>query len=103
MDIEIDEIGVKIKESKIKFCLVQYIWYHSRKQCGSTSNKKEKINVLKFPIITAESIFNECIRIPENIPTTMEYLDIIKVRYVFKIYVDSEKFKLPITIGDYYQ
>ncbi|KAL5278281.1 hypothetical protein ACFFRR_003116 [Megaselia abdita] len=103
IDIDIDELGLNKKDRKIIFCLVQYIWYHSNERCGSVNKKKEKTNILRIPIVTSESIYNSCFRIPPTIPTTMEYLDIIKIRYALKIYVDKEKFKCPIVIGDYYQ
>lgn len=102
LDVDIDDAVKNGRSRKIKFCLVQYVWY-SAKECGSIFKKKEKNDVLRIPIITSESIYNAQIRIPPTIPTTLENFDIIKIRYVLKIYVDKEKFKCPIEIGSDYQ
>lgn len=102
MDVDIHDVGVRRNARRIVFCLVQYVWYHSDKWM-ETHKKKNKSYILKIPIITSESMYNAPIRIPPTIPTTLEYLDIIKIRYVLKIYVENEKFKCPIVIGDYYQ
>lgn len=103
MDIDIHDTGTKRKVRRIVFHLVQYVWYHSDTECGRIYNKKKKNDILTIPIITSESIYNVPIRIPPTIPTTLEYFDIIKIRYALKIYVDNEKNKCPIVIGDCYQ
>lgn len=103
IDIDIDEVREKKKDRLLKFYLVQYVWYQSKKQCGSRFKKKQKGNVEEILANTSDFSYKQGIRIPENIPTTLEYLKIIKIRYVLKIFIDSQKFKLPIVIGDYYQ
>ncbi|KAL5278288.1 hypothetical protein ACFFRR_003119 [Megaselia abdita] len=103
VNIDIDEVREKKKTRIMKFYLVQYIWYQSKKQCGTRQKKKQKGNVEEILISTSDFIYKQGIRIPDNIPTTLEYLEIIKIRYILKIYIDNQKFKLPIVIGDYYQ
>lgn len=103
IDIDIDEVREKKKNRIMKFYLVQYIWYQSKKQCGSRYKKKQKGNVEEILISTSDFSYRQGIRIPENIPTTLEYLEILKIRYVLKIFIDNQKIKLPIAIGDYYQ
>uniref|UniRef100_T1GHS0 Arrestin C-terminal-like domain-containing protein n=1 Tax=Megaselia scalaris TaxID=36166 RepID=T1GHS0_MEGSC len=103
IDINIDETKEK-KDRSIKFFLVQYIWYQTKENCHSCrSQRKQKGNVIEFPVITSDYNYKQSIRIPDNLPTTLEYIEVIKIRYLLKILINKKKFKFPIVLGDYYQ
>lgn len=98
MEIKSTELK-KDKKKTISINLMKYIIYQVSGRC-SNYGRVEKVNVWNVPITTTEDCRN-IIQVPNNIPKSLdcEGLHIIKIRYVLKIYVNKEKFKLPIIIS----
>lgn len=66
--------------------------------------EKYKANVIGIMESATEPIYTHSIQIPDTIPSSLETVEYIKIRYVLKVYINNrEKLKFPIAIGDYYR
>lgn len=92
------------KETHFEFYLVQYILYQTDIEfCCFKTKEKRKHTILGAMESTCQTKYTQSIEIPENIPSTIEYLDNLKIRYALEVYIDNFKFKFPIWIGDFYR
>ncbi|KAL5278278.1 hypothetical protein ACFFRR_003114 [Megaselia abdita] len=89
----------KEKEKNISVNLMKYFSYEVSGAC-SNYRKMEKFRVMKVPITTTND-YNGSFHIPMNVPKTLNFdpLELIKIRYVLKVYVNKQKFKFPIVIN----
>ncbi|KAL5278279.1 hypothetical protein ACFFRR_003115 [Megaselia abdita] len=100
IEVNIDQ---NIPSGKMDFFLVQYIFYQADNWITRLEQKEKNSVVIIRRRTSSETIYQECIKIPDNVPTTLEYLEILKIRYFIKIVINGKKFKLPIVIGDFYK
>lgn len=88
----------KIKTKTITIHLMQYFTYEVSGAC-SKYQKIKKYTALKVPITTTDDC-RDTFQIPRNIQKSLnfDFLEIIRIKYVLKVYVNREKFKFPIVI-----
>lgn len=87
---------------RFEFYLVQNIFYRSGYLFVSKRGKQEEKDIFKEVKTTEDTVFKETLRIPKDIPSTLDYLNVIKITYVFRCFIDYHRFEFPIVIGDYY-
>lgn len=98
MEVKSTELE-KSKKKVISINLMQYVVHEISSTC-SHYRKVTKTNVMQFPITTLED-YKGTFKIPNNLMKTLNFdcLEIIKIRYVLKVYVNKEKFKFPVEIN----
>lgn len=87
----------------MKFLIVRKVSFQTSKGCcGRRREICSEDIIVKFPIVTYDSSYKLSVRIPEDIPTSLENNELIKITFILKIKINKKKMKFPLVLGNQY-